>query len=448
MNEYAMQGLGNFGDAFLKSYTTAQDRALRQQQLDAELVWKNEERAHTRTKREREAAFSRALEQTVRPAQVDSGSLVTDAAGSKAFTKDAEAAAMMSDMLRAHDQSPTVASATRVQDQTYTDPARAQAAETEYNSPVSLLSRMSMASMPFDPEKGISLQRSANEARKAQADLSKEQKAEIDERFNQQLFSVTSRPDWWVGAAELGTRANIAGLEGVNVTPELSADGKMVAFKATMPDGSAKVLGSFEANESGAQKWVQASARVGTKERLAFLSENMKYLREAESKTLDAQEKRGLDDHQTENKIRLAQVRAATRGGGSSNEGPRSSRLTLSQQRGNSEIDAARMTVENVPPDELKHRTTQYTERGYRNFDYDPALAKSAALASRRKVGEDPDFDQSFSGEKPQGQAARADAIPDRFKQDTAMSSNRLGKKTAKGFEVFDAKGRLIGFYR
>lgn len=122
----------------------------------------------------------------------------------------------------------------------------------------------------------------------------------------------------------------------------------------------------------------------------------------------------------------------ATSGGG----------LTVPQQRTNEEIQMAREYVAGLSPEEIQRRTQQYSATGRINDEYDPMLASKVRQAQHRKYGEDADFANIAS--------PAADAMPDigaKFAADPVMKSHRLGAKTPKGYEVFDANGKLIGHY-
>jgi hypothetical protein len=127
--------------------------------------------------------------------------------------------------------------------------------------------------------------------------------------------------------------------------------------------------------------------------------------------------------------------------------------LTLSQQRQNEEIAAARDMVTGLTDEEIRQRTAPTTATGRENPDFDPSLARAAKLASRRLIGEDPQFDQrnrgaqtvqaSATNGKPAGTPIeRAQAA---LAADPALAGFSLGKQTMKGFEVFDADGNLRG---
>jgi hypothetical protein len=120
---------------------------------------------------------------------------------------------------------------------------------------------------------------------------------------------------------------------------------------------------------------------------------------------------------------------------------------TVSQARSNAEIEAARKVVSQLRPDEISKRTQPRNKYGFPNPDYDPELARQAKLAARRKYGTDDDFDKPGTSAPAAASRTSADAA-DRFKTDKAMSGSRLGAQTARGYEVFDRSGKLIGYYR
>lgn len=274
-------GLANMGTTGLKAYNDGVDKNRRQEKEDAEIAWQNEQRAAIREDRAQKQQLKTSLAEAARPAQVDAGYQVTDDAGSNAFTKDADAAAIMGDMVA--DQRPILASATRVQDTAYRDPKQAQAAEQQYNSTPATLGRMSTAAMPIDAERGLKLADSASTAAKTQKALKDEEIAQVNELFNRQILSIASSgPDWSARAAEALTKSNAPGLQGMQVEPALSQDGKTVSFKIVLPSGETKVVGSYENSERGAEQWVRDSARVDFKTKLGWLNENMKFERELE----------------------------------------------------------------------------------------------------------------------------------------------------------------------
>lgn len=123
-------------------------------------------------------------------------------------------------------------------------------------------------------------------------------------------------------------------------------------------------------------------------------------------------------------------------------------RLTATQERANFEIDAAREYTAGLTPEEIRQRTTTYMANGRDNPLFDPALARAARLADRRKVGNDPDFVQRQDSRKP---AAGAKPAPKAAAQaalaaDPNMAGYSLGEQTPKGFKVLDPNGKHVGY--
>ncbi len=133
-----------------------------------------------------------------------------------------------------------------------------------------------------------------------------------------------------------------------------------------------------------------------------------------------------------------------------SNEAIAAARITersgpsLSQQRGNAEIDAARAKIAGLTPEEIRQKTTPALASGRDNPAYDPALVKAAAMANRRKVGADDEFDQREQAQQPAGTDGD---VQTRFRGDKAMSGYKLGKQTDRGHEVLDGAGNVIGHW-
>lgn len=143
--------------------------------------------------------------------------------------------------------------------------------------------------------------------------------------------------------------------------------------------------------------------------------------------------------------------------------------LTLAQERGDAEIDAARDAVAGLSDEDIRVRTSPTTATGRENPQFDPQLSRNAKLANRRKIGPDNLFDerharrqdpllasgatdmadvtshaqlQSAVGKQTPIAAARA-----AMATDPAMKDFSLGKQTGRGFEVLDKGGKLIGYY-
>ena len=154
-----------------------------------------------------------------------------------------------------------------------------------------------------------------------------------------------------------------------------------------------------------------------------------------------------------------AQIRAdASRDAAEARAGGTGSRgLTVPQQAKNREIDAARKIVDALTPEDIKRKTSKFTNTGRENPDYDASLANRVRLAGQRKYGDDSVFDAQLddapakpspAGNSSAGQGKDIGDIAQRFASDPAMKGMRLGRETPTGREVFDASGKLLGHYR
>ncbi len=129
-------------------------------------------------------------------------------------------------------------------------------------------------------------------------------------------------------------------------------------------------------------------------------------------------------------------------------------RLTQAQQRSNFEINAAREMVAGLSDEDIRQRTAPTTATGRENPLFDPALARAAKLAGRRKIGDDEAFDartgkqpaaQSAEGGKPAGtpiERARAAMAADPNMDGLTLGDQVMGK----GFKVYK-DGKHVGYY-
>lgn len=142
-----MRGIASFIAGFGGGYVKAKDKEYdreRQEKLDAQAnelhTAKMSEILATQDERQRERDFREANVAALSTGKTDTGQVVTDAAGSNAYTKDADAAVVLQDMAQTANGGAQVAPATRVLtgtqgatqrgtipgQQVFTDPAKAQ----------------------------------------------------------------------------------------------------------------------------------------------------------------------------------------------------------------------------------------------------------------------------------------------------------------------------------
>lgn len=188
----------------------------------------------------------------------------------------------------------------------------------------------------------------------------------------------------------------------------------------------------------------QAALMLNPTEAVKFHAEQQGK-REAEAATLDRQvqlevlkqETAGMHEDRRDNRLVTRLNAAPARGG-----------LTLTQQKSNLEIDAARDQVATLAPAEIRRRTAKQTDTGRENPDYDGTLARASNLAGRRKVGEDSVFDNRQGGSTQQAPAVDRQEVAKRFRSDGKMNNYRLGNATPRGTEVLDKSGKVIGHYK
>ena len=136
----------------------------------------------------RDNEMRQVLADAAKPASLADGYQVTDAAGSNAFTKDADAAAVMGDMAEAKNGGATTNSAIRLDrpvggPEVFTDPGKAQVSLADYNKPEAQQQRQVQAVSTVDPVKGLTLQNSILNSQKStmeMEEMQRKRRAEIE----------------------------------------------------------------------------------------------------------------------------------------------------------------------------------------------------------------------------------------------------------------------------
>lgn len=243
-----------------------------------------------------------------------------------------------------------------------------------------------------------------------------------------------------------------SGEDGLRID-QLDAEGNVIASKegklADLAEQAALMLNPLQAVKFIADQNAKRQGEAATLDRQIQLETMRQHGRETAEDRRDAR----LDKQLAATDARLGrqlsamdarlgkQLEARERGGG----------LTLTQQRSNMEIDAAREMIDGLSDDDIRKRTTPTLLSGRENPDYDMALARAAKLASRRKVGEDEWFDER-QGRQPAAAAKPAGTPKERAM--AALAANpetagfTLGDQTAQGFKVLDKSGKLVGYLK
>lgn len=207
----------SLGRAMRTGMDSRDERARREREEQRQQELHDARMEDYKTRREGQVALANAAA----PATVDSGFQVTDTAGSNAFTKDADAAAAMQDMAGSTGATPTLASATRVNKEVFTDPERARKAERDYNSVDATAQRQVQALQKRDPAGAIAL---ANTVSTHQ----KQKRAEQDIDFERGIYGAQDQQS----LVDFMTKT---------MTEQMGTDVK--AEIAPSPDGTAWILG-------------------------------------------------------------------------------------------------------------------------------------------------------------------------------------------------------------
>lgn len=231
--------------------------------------------------------------------------------------------------------------------------------------------------------------------------------------------------------------------DGHTVKMEPQNDGQVLIEqfdKAGKSLGSRTMPISTLANQAGMalapEKLVEMRARQEEKrqQEAATLDKSLQ-LEELRQRGQETREDRR--DARLVKQIEAGNARAANRGG-----------LTLSQQRQNEEILAARDATAGLTDEEIRRRTQPYEKSGRINGDYDEELVRLVKLRSRRLIGDDPDF-AARTGAQPAAAAKPAGTPKERAMAALAANPNMagftLGDQTPQGFVVFDKNGKIAG---
>ena len=224
----------------------------------------------------------------------------------------------------------------------------------------------------------------------------------------------------------------------VKLTP--LGDGKQYRIDQVSADG--QVLGSQTAETASLAN--QAANALSPMSAVKFHAEQQAQ-RDKEAALLDRQiQIKALDVERDENREDRRDERLTMR-----LQAKPPGSLTLTQQKSNLEIDAAREAVAGMDPVEIRRLTAKTTNTGRENPDYRPELERAARTAGKRKVGADDVFDQRQGGGSADQSAPAIDRsdVAKRFRSERAMDGYTLGKETPKGVEVL-SNGRVVGHYR
>jgi hypothetical protein len=187
------------------------------------------------------------------------------------------------------------------------------------------------------------------------------------------------------------------------------------------------------------QQGIQAESDIaGAKANQAASLENLRqsHLDERQQRNLDAQDARLTAQLDSRERTQTAKAEAEA------------GKVTLAQHANNSEIKLARKRMAGMSMADIKGKIQQFLPNGRENPNFDPTLSSTWRRANQRMVGDDPGFDAFSQQMQPAANPTGQPSITDRFNADKAMQGHVLGAETQNGHEVYDASGKLIGYYR
>lgn len=330
--------------------------------------------------------------------------------------------------------------------QTFGSEAEAAGATQKFNTPEAANARIGAVLRGINPERGAAFERSNQQAKLGAMQIRQTEQQEADDRFNRSLLESFQQLGPWQGAARMLTETGAGGLAGAAVRPVVSPDGRSVKFLATKGSEESDLGVSYENSTAGVQRLLFDSTRLDPKLKIEWLRdlnqrEEAAKLKGREMAVHERQQSETERHHRALEGLSGERVaNAAARIGM-----PRA--LTLTQERSNAEIDAARQQVAGLSNAEILRRTAKATNTGRENPDYDPGLARAAALARRHKIGEDDSFNPTAPRTGGASQTNGQHQAQTLFDADPALKAKgyRLGKPQGTGFEVLDGAGKVVG---
>lgn len=221
-------------------YLKAREKTVQDERQAKQDAWQGELQGRQRSEWQEADNLKSDLKRAAEP--VSTGSVVTDAAGSSAFTKDADAATMLADMSSAKNSGTATQNATRVVDSVYTDPAKADEATKLATTPEAQNTRIVDAyKRSGQADKALTMQ-----AAMRQGELGDIQLANT--KFQQRIGD-------WMGGGFDGFRDGLNGFEagpfkGKKIDFSISADGKTRSVVAIGPDGQPQPTGLVVPNSN------------------------------------------------------------------------------------------------------------------------------------------------------------------------------------------------------
>lgn len=268
-----MSGMASFLVGLGGGYIKAKDKQYDRDRQAKEDEWRDEQRGRQRGEWAKSDRLEADVAEASKPMAAATGHQVTDAADSNAFTKDADAAAMMTDMAQAKNGQATSAAATRVGEQSYTDKAQADKALTDANSEQGVAQRQAQAYRDNGkPLEANQMQSAAMDLKAKQLGLSVAEMDFADKITRKQMGeALASGKSWHEGAAKFITESQYPGIKDVKAESVVSPDGKNVTLFAVKPDGTREARGTFPAGEEGALAFMEKFGSLPIEVRMSLM---------------------------------------------------------------------------------------------------------------------------------------------------------------------------------
>lgn len=268
-----MSGMASFLVGLGGGYIKAKDKQHDRDRQAKEDEWRDEQRGRQRGEWAKSDRLEADVAEASKPMTAATGHQVTDTAGSNAFTKDADAAAMMTDMAQAKNGQATSAAATRVGEQSYTDKAQADKALTDANSEQGVAQRQAQAYRDNGkPLEANQMQVAAMDLKAKQLGLSVAEMDFADKITRKQMGeALASGKSWHEGAAKFITESQYPGIKDVKAESVVSPDGKTVTLFAVKPDGTREARGTFPAGEEGALAFMEKFGSLPIEVRMSLM---------------------------------------------------------------------------------------------------------------------------------------------------------------------------------
>ena len=287
--------LAGLGGGYLK----AKDKAKEDERRAKDDAWQEEQRTRTRQGWQEQDALNKDLKTAGQAATVEEG-----AGGMvKPDTMDNRDVGLPEN--QASPDGGLMQGQFKVGAKAFADRGEADAAVKAHNDPNAVADRTAGVLRKHGKiTEAMSMENAVLDQKAKKLGLDAAQAKFADDEFNRRLTERLGGPDWHTGAAQLFTETKVGGMDGVTVTPKVSADGKTVEFVASRGDQS-KVLGSYPTGEEGRAKFMQQVARVPLESKIGWIveAEKTKQANDQWQQTFNFNKQKEENDQQYRNRV-------------------------------------------------------------------------------------------------------------------------------------------------